>query len=194
MPKPDSSKHQLRSQFRKLRGAIGRAQRQNWTPELNRHLLAAAAIRDARCVGAYLAFDGEPDLRFTLTQLHRRGTAVALPVVPGQGGQALTFRQWFPATPLRPNGLGISEPAESDDISLQSIDVMLIPLVAFDAMGSRLGMGAGWYDRTLGASSHRPLLVGVGWSIQSAASLPVDPWDVPLDAVVTEAGWFTCQG
>lgn len=194
MPDSMSSKQRLRSRFRKLRGAISRDQRQSWTPELNRHLLAARPVQEARCVGAYLAFDGEPDLRFSLTQLHRRGTAIALPVVPGPDGQTLTFRHWSPATPLKTNNLGISEPAESGNSPLESIDVLFIPLVAFDKRGSRLGMGAGWYDRTLGPNQHRPLLVGVAWSIQAAPLVPVDPWDVPLDAVVTEAGWFTCKG
>lgn len=198
MPDPMSSKQQLRKHFRRLRGDVSRAQRQSWTPEINRHLLAAQAVRDARTVAAFLAFDGEPDLRFTLTQLHRRGTAVVLPMLPDkvgngeQDGQALVFHRWSPATPLRSNRLGISEPAESSYVPLASIDVMLMPMVAYDKSGSRLGMGAGWYDRTLSNSSSRPLTAGVAWSLQCAPSVPIDPWDVPLDAVVTEEGWFTC--
>ncbi len=198
MPDPTSSKHQLRTHFRRLRGDVSRAQRQSWTPEINRHLLAAQTVRDARTVAAFLAFDGEPDLRFTLTQLHRRGTTVVLPVLPDrtgngeQAGQVLAFHRWSPATPLQSNRLGISEPVESTYVPLASIDVMLMPMVAYDMSGSRLGMGAGWYDRTLGNSSSLPLLAGVAWSLQCAPSVPIDPWDVPLDAVVTEAGWFTC--
>jgi len=198
MPDPMSSKHQLRQRFRRLRGAVSRDQRQSWTPEINRHLLAAHAVRNARTVAAFLAFDGEPDLRFTLTQLHRRGTTVVLPVLPkksGDGeleGQTLRFHRWSPATPLQSNTLGISEPSESAHVPLASVDVMLLPMVAYDRSGSRLGMGAGWYDRTLGNSNSRPLLAGVAWSLQCAPSVPIDPWDVPLDAIVTEDGWFTC--
>ncbi len=194
MPDQYPSKRQLRTDFRERRGAVSREQRQSWTPELNRHLLAASAIREARTVAGYLAFDGEPDLRFTLTQLHRRGTTVVLPVVPGGSALTLGFHQWSPATPLQPNRLGISEPAEAAAVPLEQIDVMLMPLVAYDRTGSRLGMGAGWYDRTLGNSSHRPLLAGIAWSIQETPSVPIDPWDVPLDAIVTETGWFTCPG
>lgn len=193
-----SPKQKLRARFRRLRSDVTRDQRQSWTPELNRHLLAAEAIGNARTVAAFLAFDGEPDLRFTLTQLHRRGTTVVLPVVPrtvrngGQGGQVLEFHRWSPAAPLQSNSLGISEPAASTLVPLSSIDVMLMPMVAYDKSGSRLGMGAGWYDRTLGNISERPLLAGVAWSLQNASSVPIDPWDVPLDAIVTEEGWFTC--
>lgn len=194
MPDPVSSKHELRKHFRKLRGNITRDQRQSWTPELNRHLLAAQAIRTADTVAAYLAFDGEPDLRFTLTQLHRRGTTVVMPVLPAKRGATLAFRQWSPATPLQPNHLGISEPVQSTHVSLESIDVMLMPMVAYDTSGSRLGMGAGWYDRTLGNHKDRPLLAGVAWSLQCSPTVPIDPWDIPLDAVVTEEGWFTCTG
>ena len=194
MPDQLSTKRALRKHFRQVRSDVSRAQRQIWAPRLNRHVLAADQVQKARTVAAYLAFDSEPDLRFSMTQLHRRGVTVALPVVPAQDEQVLSFRQWSPATPLQPNQLGISEPTQSAPVPVETIDVMLLPLVAYDTAGSRLGMGAGWYDRTLGANDHRPWLAGVAWSIQAAPSVPIDPWDVPLDAVVTEAGWFTCPG
>jgi 5-formyltetrahydrofolate cyclo-ligase len=70
---------------------------------------------------------------------------------------------------------------------------MLLPLVAYDLHGGRLGMGAGWYDRTLAAHSQRPLRVGVGWALQRHERLPMDDWDQPLHAVLNEKGWFTCD-
>ncbi len=143
-------------------------------------------------MAAYLAFDGEPDLRFTITQLHRRGVAVALPTVPGSDEGTLNFVSWTPATPLQPNRFGISEPRGMEAVKLADVDIVLLPLVAFDDQGGRLGMGAGWYDRALAAEDVGALRVGVGWSVQQAEDLPRDPWDVPLDAVVTEQGWFTC--
>ncbi len=69
---------------------------------------------------------------------------------------------------------------------------MLLPLVAWDRTGTRLGMGSGWYDRTLARDTIRASRVGVGWALQEADALPRDDWDLPLDAVVTERGWFTC--
>ena len=74
------------------------------------------------------------------------------------------------------------------------IGVVLTPLVAFDAEGSRLGMGAGYYDRCLAtvAPPHRPQVVGIAYELQRADHLPSESWDIPLDAVVTELGWQAC--
>ncbi len=189
-----ANKPRLRAHFRELRAALPRTRRQAWAAELNRHLLDAQAVRDAGVVAGYLAFDGEPDIRFSLTQLYRRGATVGLPVLPEPGGERLGFRSWIPATPLRANRHGISEPRDTPEIALTDMDLLFIPLVAFDRAGGRLGMGAGWYDRTLAGHATKPLLVGVGWSLQELPEVPVDEWDIPLDAVVTEQGWFTCPG
>lgn len=187
-------KPELRAQYRRARAGIDKTQRQSWTAELNRRLLAAPEVTSAGCVGGFLAFDGEPDIRFTLTQLARRGIKVALPVLPAATApqdQGLAFRFWTPATPLNPNRFGISEPQGTPTVAITALDVLLIPLVAWDRSGLRLGMGGGWYDRTLGQEGMRARRVGVGWGLQEAEALPREPWDQALDAMVTENGWFT---
>jgi 5-formyltetrahydrofolate cyclo-ligase len=151
------------------------------------------AVAAADCVAGYLAFDGEPDIRFCLTQLCRRGVRVVLPVVPASADEDLHFRRWTPATPLAVNRFGVSEPRGGEDIPLDRVDTMLLPLVAFDRRGTRLGMGAGWYDRILGRPEYRATRIGVAWSRQEAPMIPLDDWDQPLDAVVTEREWFTCS-
>lgn len=193
MSQHSDDKARLRRHFRDLRSEVTRTRRQAWAAQLNRHLLAAGPIEQARSVAAYLAFDGEPDIRFSLTQLHRRGVRVGLPVLGTGGEQTLSFRSWTPATPLNANAFGISEPHGTAEVSLADTDVVLLPLVAFDRRGGRLGMGGGWYDRTLGAMAAQPLKLGVAWSFQEADALPRDEWDVPLDGVVTEREWFTCE-
>lgn len=161
--------------------------------ELNRHLLADNGITGVALVGAFLAFDGEPDVRFTLTQLARRGVGVALPVLPDDSKQPLCWRRWTPATPLSANRYGISEPLGTAEVHARDINALLMPLVAWDRQGTRLGMGGGWYDRSLADPELRARRIGVAWTLQEAeAPLPRDPWDAPLDAVVTESGWFTC--
>ncbi len=187
-----SEKSELRATFRRRRAAIEREQRRAWAAQLNQHLLAASAVTDARWVAGYLAFDAEPDIRLTLTQLSRRGIGVALPVVPEQSDEPLHFHAWTPATPLRPNRFGISEPRGTARVADTDLDIVLLPLVAWDHTGTRLGMGSGWYDRTLAGETARATRVGVGWTLQQADTLPRDDWDLPLDAVVTEHGWFTC--
>ncbi len=189
---PAVEKSELRTAFRKRRAAIERVQRRAWAALLNQHLLAASAVTEARWVAGYLAFDAEPDIRLTLTQLSRRGIGVALPVLPEQPDEPLHFHAWTPATPLRPNRFGISEPRGTARVANGELDIVLLPLVAWDRTGTRLGMGSGWYDRTLARGTTRASRVGVGWALQEADALPRDDWDQPLDAVVTERGWFTC--
>lgn len=184
-------KSELRARYRDERTVLERPRRQQWTAELNRHLLAASQLTGARWVGAYLAFDGEPDVRFTLTQLARRGVGVALPVLPDESHTGLQFHRWTPATALTANRHGISEPKATAAVKPSELGVLLIPLVAWDRTGNRLGMGGGWYDRTLAQADVTALRVGVAWSFQEADALPREAWDQPLDAVVTETGWLS---
>jgi 5-formyltetrahydrofolate cyclo-ligase len=101
--------------------------------------------------------------------------------------------------PLRRNAFGIEEPAGHARVALLTLDAVLVPLVAFDARGHRLGMGAGFYDRALRRrldgrqTFRRPRLIGVAYAIQQAAAIERAPWDVALDLVVTERGVIRCD-
>jgi 5-formyltetrahydrofolate cyclo-ligase len=183
----------LRRRLRRDRKQRERRQRQADAAGLNRHLLGMEAVCSAAWVAGYFAFDGEPDIRFSLTQLCRRGIGVVLPVVPETPGALLRFHRWTPATPLTVNRYGISEPRGGDVVPLEHIDTWLLPLVAFDRAGNRLGMGAGWYDRVLGEQKAKAFRLGVAWSDQEVDRIPVEPWDQRLDAVVTERESFHCE-
>jgi len=120
----------------------------------------------------------------------RRGARVYLPRIVNYR----TSRMEFIADrglPLRPNRFRIGEPVSGIRIGARALAVVLLPLVGFDGQGNRLGSGAGYYDRLL-AFRHRtrgrPLLVGVAFECQRCPGLESAPHDVPLDAVVTEAG------
>nr|VFK20302.1 MAG: 5,10-methenyltetrahydrofolate synthetase [Candidatus Kentron sp. LPFa] len=123
------------------------------------------------------------------------GKKAYLPVLHGKG---LWFLPFDANTPLVCNKYGIPEPALSSDSRCipQALDLVLTPLVAFDGMGRRLGMGGGYYDRTFAYLLRRrvfvkPMLVGVAYAFQQVATpLPKNPWDVPLDGVVTDNGWL----
>src|SRR5690606_29128219 len=116
---------------------------------------------------------------------------IALPVV--SGGGVMQFHRYRRATPLIENRFGICEPAPgAARVAPLAVDLLLVPLVAFDDAGVRLGMGAGYYDRYLGRipPAMRPRLVGLAHEIQrSPDPLPAAAWDVPLQGVLTEAGW-----
>lgn len=128
-----------------------------------------------------------------IQQVWRRNGECYLPVL---ASGALRFLSYAKGNELRENQYGILEPFDTVELEPEMLDMVLLPLIAFDRKGSRLGTGGGFYDKTFSfvqdKPERRPLLVGVGFAMQEAESLPVEPWDVKLDAVVTEEGWVEC--
>jgi 5-formyltetrahydrofolate cyclo-ligase len=153
--------------------------------------IALSCYSSARHVAAYLPIDGEMDTQPLLRQAHNDDKRIYLPVLPATGSKQLLFHAWTPDIRVRANRLQILEPALSDasGIEPQALDLVLTPLVAFDARGNRLGMGAGFYDRTfafLKAGGGKPLLLGLAYEFQRLDRLQKASWDVPLSGVVTE--------
>lgn len=184
----------IRRQMKQRRRALSPAQQRDMADALCRHLLCSHAYRNADSLAAYFPFGGEPDLRPLMKRALEDRKSVFLPVVRN-GEYRLHFRPWTPTVAMRNNRYGIPEPADpAGERPPQSLDLVLTPLVAFDAHGNRLGMGAGFYDRSFAFKQQRrrmgmPLLVGTAWSFQQLDTIEAMPWDVPLDAVVTEQGW-----
>lgn len=154
--------------------------------------LALAARRAATVISGYWSIGDELDARPALRALRDAGRTVALPVL-GARGAPLTFRQWSADARLEPRLWGIQEPAP--DAPEVVPDLLLVPLLAFDRRGNRLGYGGGYYDRTLnGLRATRGLTVyacGVCFAAQEVASVPCAPYDQQLDAVITEEGLLT---
>ena len=186
-----SQRQALRAQFRALRQALPPNTQQQHAHAVVRALLAAPPLQKATCIAAYLADDGEVDLASLLIELTRRGQRVALPRVGP--GQTMTFHEYLGPAALTTNRFGIAEPAaDAPHIAADEIELLLLPLVAFDSQLTRLGRGGGYYDRYLSSysTSARPTLIGVAHCCQrSEELLPREPWDVPLDLVVTERDW-----
>jgi 5-formyltetrahydrofolate cyclo-ligase len=120
----------------------------------------------------------------------------ALPVVSEHDDGSMEFYPWNVDSQLKQNRYGISEPQKTISIPLAGFDMLLMPLVAYDRNGNRLGMGSGYYDRHLEPlrDAQQPLRVGIAYSLQEVAQLTKNDWDIPLHAVVTESGWirFDC--
>ncbi len=150
----------------------------------------------AEALAAYLAFDGEPDVRHVLDRFTGKGKTLALPLIGPAPEPAMEFHQWRPSEPLICNRYGIEEPSGGRGVPVGDLAAVLMPLVAFDEYGGRLGMGAGFYDRALSRHRNqaRPLRIGVAYSLQQVTRVPTRDHDVELHAVVTEQGWFTCRG
>lgn len=139
----------------------------------------------AKIIGGYAAIDGELELAPLFQRLHRMGKQLALPVIENRRG-AMRFYRYEPGARLIRNRYGIAEPGVTAD-PIRRLDLLLVPLVAFDDTGNRLGMGGGYYDRF--ATQHRCRMIGVGHEVQRAETLPAADWDQPLTGVITEATW-----
>lgn len=150
------------------------------------HLLAGFPELAGAVVGFCWPVHNEPDLRPALLDLARRGAVPALPVVVKRAAP-LAFRPWTPDTPLTPDRYGIPTPTTGDWVIPQ---VLLLPVNGVDAQGYRLGYGGGYFDRTLAALAPRPLAIGVGFEQARVADIHPEAHDMPLDALVTEAGIF----
>ncbi|WP_019626331.1 5-formyltetrahydrofolate cyclo-ligase [Thioalkalivibrio sp. ALJT] len=183
----------LRLRLRRARVALSNDQLDRHSAAISAHLLRWLQRWQPHCIGAYRGLRGEVDLTPLTVALSRRGTRIALPVMDAKRPGRMHFHAWAPDAPLCYNDFGIAEPcSDAPRIWRREMQVVLLPLVAFDHAGNRMGMGAGYYDRYFARRRfgiQRPKLIGVAHSLQAVPRLPVQPWDVPLDAVITEHGW-----
>ena len=190
--KPDQ-KAALRNRLLAEREALGEIQRRRMGQQICGHLLRFLDDRDCLGIAAYHAFRGEPDLMPALEALHHAGRRIFLPVIASN--RRMHFHRWRPGGPLAKNRFGIPEPVGTRACDVSSLELVLMPLVAFSVAGARLGMGAGFYDQALEfrleSPSSGPLLVGAAYGLQEVDNLPVQSWDVPLDAVITDRGLKT---
>jgi len=183
------AKRALRQTAREHRQALAERLGLDAGPAALAHLLASGWLAPGAIVSAYWPMPGEFDVRPILHALSRRGHPCVLPIVVAKG-RALAFRVWRPDSPLIFEGFGVLTPPPS--APERRPDLLLIPLLAFDAAGYRLGYGGGYYDRTLemlrADGRRRPLAVGIAFSGQEVAAVPHGPRDRRLDALLTEAG------
>jgi 5-formyltetrahydrofolate cyclo-ligase len=135
-----------------------------------------------RTVSLYWPFRGEPDLRTWGASVIDRGGGTALPVVV-EKARPLVFRTYKPGDRLEKGVWNIPIPAAGAEVIP---DVVIAPLVGFDAQDYRLGYGGGFFDRTLAALPRRPLVIGVGYSFQRIATIHPQPHDIAMDMIVTE--------
>jgi 5-formyltetrahydrofolate cyclo-ligase len=149
--------------------------------------LAFAGVPDGAAVAGFLAYRTEIDVLPLMARLVADGAVTALPVVTGKG-QPLVFRRWEPGGPLEEAHFGIHvPPATAGEVEP---DVLLVPMLAFDRQGYRLGYGGGFYDRTLERlRALKPVTaIGVAFAAQEVAEVMRGAHDQPLDFILTERG------
>ena len=184
---------QLRQRIRNKRSALGPAGQALAAQQLDRNLRGHPPISRARHIGLYLANDGEIDpadfMRWAFTQAEH----CYLPVLDTEHELPMKFAEIRPESRFRPNRFGIPEPVvEASELNEAAVlDVILLPLVAFNMQGHRIGMGGGFYDRTLAFTvglprDQRPNLIGLAHEFQRHDAIEPNSWDIPLDALATE--------
>lgn len=184
---PATHRRQLRDQMRRRRRDLPPAQRIGAANTLAEHLLSLPFTPASGYVAGYWAMDGEIALH--AWQLNLPPECIyCLPVL---NGEQLAFAPWHPGDPLVNNRYGIPEPdlASGSMLHPEDMTMVVLPLVAFDLHGARLGMGGGWYDRSFAFRQTRlapPWLVGAAFELQQVDMLETAEWDVPLDAVCSD--------
>ena len=166
-----------------LRTAVPPAQRRQWGQAIGARLCGLLSEQPAIILGVYWPFQGEYDPRPLVDWLMAQGSAVALPAVIDKKGP-LEYRTWRPGEPLVDGVWNIPVPEKRDLVIPHTV---LAPVVGFDRQCYRLGYGGGYFDRTLAASSPPPRAIGVGFELSQIETIYPQPFDIPMDVIVTEA-------
>lgn len=177
-------KVELRRSMLALRGAVPKAAQAARSARVCESVRALDAFRTARTIASYVATRGECDPSALVQTAWSRDTGVVLPrVVPGT--KALVWARYTSMTPLAPGAFGIPAPSEGEGVDATAIDLVLVPCVAVDERGNRIGMGKGFYDRAL-ATLPNAMRVGIAFHFQLVGEIPAEAHDVPLDWIVTD--------
>jgi len=157
----------------------------------SRGLPLIRAMPHPQIVSGYYPVRDELDQLPLLHMLHDAGSVIGLPVI--HPGPALTFRTWTPGEPLERGQLGLSEPPAGHPEAVPAI--VLVPLLAFDIEGNRLGYGAGYYDAALRdlRQQGRVIAIGLGFDEQQFPEIPREPQDEPLDMILTPSRIIACR-
>ncbi|MGI2031218.1 5-formyltetrahydrofolate cyclo-ligase [Rhizobium panacihumi] len=155
---------------------------------LTAHGLGAIPVSPGTIVSGFLPIRSEVDLKPLMAALAEEGARLCLPAILDK--TTIVFREYRPDAELISMGFGTYGPAPHEPVLDPGI--MLVPLAAFDQSGNRIGYGGGYYDRAIHQmhqKGHNPRLIGIAFDCQEVASVPVEPHDIRLDAILTESGY-----
>lgn len=186
-----ADKKTLRRVFLARRSEIPVDQKTALNQQIVARILSYLSPEESDIIAGYFAIKGEPDVLPVLAALAARGLRVALPVVTEKEAP-LGFRLWHAGAAMVQGFAGIPEP-DPATCPLVAPTVFLVPLLGFDARCHRLGYGAGYYDRTFAAIKKQQdfTAIGIAYDMQKLEKVPVDAYDYPLDAVVTDRHIYT---
>lgn len=184
----------IRQELRKARNSLSENEQKLASKQLKvnfiQHLKKVNNTKNCH-IGIYFSNDSEIDTSLLIKELWSFKHHLYLPIIHPFNGTTLLFQRYEENSPMRANRYGIFEPKLncSQICPLPKLDYLLMPLVAFDKSGNRLGMGGGFYDKTLAnyyqENWHQPQLIGLAHQCQQVDKLPVESWDVPLKYIIT---------
>lgn len=181
----------LRAQMRRVRAAIPEGERRRRGEAIRERLLALPEIRRAGSVLVFASFGSEVPTRSLASDLHAARKRLSLPYL---SGKAMEVAEVGPDDPLVPSAYGPQEPARRIPVDPAAIDAVVVPGLAFDRRGNRLGYGGGAYDRYLIRLRREATLVGLAFREQIVEEVPAGPADVPVHLVVTDRETIDCRG
>lgn len=184
-----SNKMVLRQALRAQRLSLSSDLIALYSQEITTTLLTLTGYQDAKHIGCYVPTQNEVNLHSFIQQAWRMQKNTYLPVL--HNANEMDFYTYTSKTDLIKNKYDIDEPniLTSDKINPVQLDLLLIPLVAFDIYRNRLGQGVGFYDRYLAhylQSEKKPITVGIGYEFQKIDQVPTDVWDIALNVIVSE--------
>ncbi|OPX54329.1 5-formyltetrahydrofolate cyclo-ligase [Oceanospirillum multiglobuliferum] len=196
-----NQRNQLRRAMRHNRRALSPLQQKQAAERLFRLLIRQPFFLRAKRIALYLASDGEIDPQLLIQKAQQMGKTCYLPVLQPLVTNRLWFVRYDKRTPMGKNRFGISEPKiknfgnrKQNRCTAKQLDLVLLPLVAFDPAGGRMGMGGGFYDRTFAFMRQhiagKPVLVGLAHECQKVDKLPIASWDIPLHAVASDQALY----
>lgn len=179
--------------MRQRRRSLPLRQKASAAQQLTHHILQTRLFQRASHIACFISNDGEINTEPLIQAAWQANKNIHLPILAGDNhSPRLQFRPYRQDTVMQRNRYGIPEPATGPLQDGRHFDLVLMPLVAFDTQGNRLGMGGGYYDRTFAylhqLQHQRPRLIGLAYAFQQIDALVAEPWDVPLWAVATECG------
>ncbi|CAM4226025.1 5-formyltetrahydrofolate cyclo-ligase [Pseudoalteromonas byunsanensis] len=190
------SRSQIRKSIRNARKSLTNLEQEQAAKKININFFQHKKLPKNTRIGLYLSNDGELDTSYLIQSLINKNHQIYLPVIHPFNGATLLFQRYEKNSPMTRNRYDILEPQLncSHICPLYELDYLLMPLVAFDQDGNRLGMGGGYYDKTLARyyreQMQKPELIGLAHDCQQVEKLPIQAWDVPLQQIITPSKFY----
>ena len=193
-----TNKKHIRQLLRHQRRTLPENEKARATALVTDHFIHSSVFQRAQHIAFYDAHDGEMDPHLIIAHAEKNNKRCYFPVLDLKGSHHLSFYTYKKGDLLTKNRFGIEEPdvQTQQTIQLHELDVVLLPLVAFDEKGNRIGRGAGYYDRTFSFLNElhpkKPTLIALAYDFQKTPLITPEPWDIPVNQVITDKQTYHC--